>query len=115
MPKDIMKYSKILKFYILNPNYKLKSSNWQRFATKGSPKSPRNRDDVFFLIIIIITKIIINYSQLLTYIIPKRLKTKTSSFEERKGQSYSCFFFKENICGCKSLEITRRFVEAMKK
>ena len=27
---------KILKFYILNPNYKLKSSNWQSFAIKGS-------------------------------------------------------------------------------
>ena len=29
-------YFKILKFYILNPNCKVKSSNCQRFATKGS-------------------------------------------------------------------------------
>ena len=33
---NIMKYSKILKFYILTPKYKVKSSNWQSFATKGS-------------------------------------------------------------------------------
>ena len=32
-----IKYSKILTFYMLNPNYKVKSSNWQSFATKGSP------------------------------------------------------------------------------
>ena len=36
MTKNIMKYSKFLKFYILNPNYNVKSSNWQSFAAKES-------------------------------------------------------------------------------
>ena len=43
-----MKYSKILKFYMLNPNYKVKSSNWQSFKTKGSSSSPQNRDECFY-------------------------------------------------------------------
>ena len=42
-----MKYSKILKFYMLNPTYKVKSSNWQNFTTKGSSSSPQNRDECF--------------------------------------------------------------------
>ena len=48
MTKNIMKYSKILKFYMLNPNYKVKSSNWQSFKTKGSSSSPQNRDECFY-------------------------------------------------------------------
>ena len=50
LTKNIMKYSKILKLYILNPNYKVKSSNWQSFATKGSSLNPQNRDYFFILI-----------------------------------------------------------------
>ena len=60
-----MKYSEILKFYLLNPNYKVKISNWQSFATKGSSLSPQNRDD-FFYPNLQGTKLIINYSQLLS-------------------------------------------------
>ena len=56
-----------------------------------------------------------NYSQLLTQIIPKQLKIKTSSFQERKTQSFFCFPFKGHVCYCKSLEITRRSVEATEK
>ena len=48
MTKNIMKYSEILKFYILNPNYMVKSSNWQSFATKESSQNPQNRDDFFY-------------------------------------------------------------------
>ena len=38
MTKNIRKYYKILTFYILNPNYKVKSSNWQSYAQKDHLK-----------------------------------------------------------------------------
>ena len=100
--------------FILNPNYKVKSSNWQSIATKGSSLSRQNRND-FFCFNWQGTKLIINYFQLFTYIIPKRLNIKTSSFQEKKAQSLFCFAFKGHISYHKRLEITRRSVKAMKR
>ena len=45
-----MKYSKIQTFYILNSNCKVKSSNWQSFATKESSQSPKTEMTFFTLI-----------------------------------------------------------------
>ena len=43
------------------------------------------------------------------------MKIKTSSFQEWKAQSFFSFPFKGHFCYYKSLEITGRSVEAMKK
>ena len=101
-----MKYSKILKF--LHAQSKLKGEIFKlvTFCIKKIN---------FFYPNLQGTKLIINYSQLLTWIIPKRLKIKTCSFQEWKVQYFFCFSFKGHICYCKSLEITRRSVEDMKK
>ena len=45
-----MKYSKILKFYILNPNCKMKSSNWQSLQQKDHLKVLKTEMTFFILI-----------------------------------------------------------------
>ena len=59
-----MNYSKILRFYILHLNYKVKSSNWQGFATKDHLKVLKTEMTLFYPNWQG-TKLIINYSQLL--------------------------------------------------
>ena len=50
MTKNIRKYYKILTFYILNPNYKVKSSNLQSFAQKDHLKVLKTEMTFFILI-----------------------------------------------------------------
>ena len=110
------KYEILQNSKILQSKSKLQGEIFKlaKFCNKAIILESSNRDD-FFYPNWQGTKLIINYFQLLTSIIPKRLKIKTSSFQKWKAQSFFCFHFKGHICYCKSLEITRRSVEAMKK
>ena len=60
-----MKYFNLLKFYILDPNYEVKSSNWQDLQQKGHLKLLKT-EITFYYPNWQGTKLIINYSQLLT-------------------------------------------------
>ena len=51
MTKNIMKFSKILKFYILNLNYKVKSSNWHKVLQQKNHVKVLKTEMTFFILI----------------------------------------------------------------
>ena len=63
--KNIIKYFNLLKFYILDPNYEVKSSNWQDLQQKGYLKLFKT-EITFYYPNWQGTQLIINYSLLLT-------------------------------------------------